>query len=211
MIEIVKRELQTYAEQHSEREPELLSEIVRETHLKTLAPEMLTGQIEGRFLKLLVSLSCSKKVLEIGTFTGYSALCIAEGLPDDGELITLEASAVNAKMAAKNFANSRHGKKIKLIIGPAAKTLDQISGPLDFVFIDADKQNYPLYYDRTIELLKPGGILLVDNALWSGEVLSPDNESSKAIDLLNKQILADSRVENVMLTIRDGINLVRKK
>jgi len=211
MIEIVKRELQIYAQEHSSPEPELLTDIVKKTHAETLAPNMLTGQIEGRFLKMLITLCGAKKALEIGTFTGYSALCIAEGLPDDGKLITLEASTNNAKMASENFKLSPHGEKIRLIVGPAARTLEQVSGPLDFVFIDADKQNYPLYYAKTLELLRPGGLLLVDNALWSGQVLNPEDDSSKAIDQLNKQILNDTRVESVILTIRDGINLIIKK
>jgi caffeoyl-CoA O-methyltransferase len=174
------------------------------------APQMLTGRLEGRLLKLLAALCGAERVLEIGTFTGYSALSMAEGLPDDGRIITCEIEKAHAAMAQRYFDRSPHGKKIEIRLGPALETLASLTGPFDLAFIDADKGNYPAYYERSVELVRPGGLILVDNTLWSGQVLNPQDAESKAIDALNRRIAADARVENVLLTVRDGLQVVRK-
>jgi caffeoyl-CoA O-methyltransferase len=150
-------------------------------------------------------------VLEIGTFTGYSALSMAEGLPDDGSVVTCEIEPAHADMARRYFDASPHGRKIGIRMGPALETLAHLEGPFDLAFIDADKENYPAYYERTVELVRPGGLILVDNTLWSGLVLKPHDRESIAIDSLNKRIAGDARVENVLLTVRDGLQVVRRK
>lgn len=189
---------------------EVLSSLMKETHATMDSPNMLTGPVEGRLLKLLVQISGARRILEIGTFTGYSALSMAEGLPEDGELITLDLNPVSLELARRYFARSSHGKKIKIMEGPALDSIKELSGPLDLVFIDADKGNYLNYYEAVLPLLKSGGIILVDNVLWSGAVLEPKAKSDIAIDEFNQHVAKDERVEKVLLTVRDGVYLIRK-
>src|SRR5258708_5163907 len=172
---------------------------------------MLCGQVEGQFLQMLVTIGGAKRVLEFGTFTGFSALMMAAALPPDGELVTLELGPKVAEFARTYFARSEHGSKIRLIEGPALDSVKGLVGPFEFAFIDADKTNYPNYYKPTVPLLSPGGIIAVDNALREGEVLDPKDESARATAELNDIVTADDRVENVMLTVRDGVMLIRKK
>jgi caffeoyl-CoA O-methyltransferase len=209
-MNIIPPDLERYAFAHTRPEPELLRALAEETYARMASPQMLTGRLEGRLLKLLAALSGAQRVLEIGTFTGYSALSMAEGLPGDGRVITCEIEKAHADMARRFFERSPHGKKIEIRMGPALEILAGLSGPFDLAFIDADKANYPAYYERTVELIRPGGLILVDNTLWSGEVLRPGDAESRAIDALNRRIAADARVENVLLTVRDGLQLVRK-
>jgi caffeoyl-CoA O-methyltransferase len=209
-MDIVDAKLEKYAFDRTRPEPDLLRALAEETHARMRAPQMLTGRLEGRLLKLLAAVSGAKRVLEIGTFTGYSALSMAEGLPDDGRVITCEIEPAHADMARRYFERSPHGRKIEIRMGPALETLASLSGPFDLAFIDADKENYPAYYERTVELIRPGGLILVDNTLWSGQVLKPGDAESKAIDAVNRRIAGDTRVENVLLTVRDGLQIVRK-
>lgn len=211
MEPIVDPNLERYAEEHSSEVPDLLERLERETLATMKSPQMLSGRTEGQLLRLLVKVTSARKVLEVGTFTGYSALMMASALPPDGELVTLERDPLAEAVARRYFAESEHGARIRLLMGSALDTLATLSGAFDFAFLDADKENYPRYYERILELLRPGGILAVDNVLWSGKVLHPTDEETKAIHALNERALRDPRVEQVLLTIRDGVLLVRKR
>lgn len=200
-----------YSHSMTSSEPILLSYLIQETQTNTHIPDMLCGRVEGRLLKMLVQLTHAKYCVEVGTFTGYSALSIAEALPSEGKLITCEIRQRHAQIAQKYFNLSPHGHKIELRLGKAIESLKTITHPIDFCFIDADKLNYQIYYDLLLPKVKPGGLLVFDNALYHGEVLNPISKDAKIIHALNKQVQADSRVEQVMLTVRDGVLLVRKK
>jgi len=211
-MELIPKEIEKYVAEHTSPVSSLLVELERETNEKTLAPQMLSGKVEDRLLQMLIRISGAKRIVEIGTFTGYSSLMMAEGLPEDGELITLETCKKYAEIAMRYFKKSPHSDRIKLIFGPALKSLKQISNEsIDFVFIDADKKSYTLYYKESIRILRKGGLIAVDNTLWSGRVLSPQDDDSKAIALLNEIVKKDEDVEKVMLTVRDGVYLIRKK
>jgi caffeoyl-CoA O-methyltransferase len=211
MEPIVDPRLERYAEDHSSEVPDLLERLERETRETMTSPQMLSGRTEGQLLRLLVKTISAKRILEVGTFTGYSALMMASALPPDGELITLEKDPRAEEVARRYFAESEHGPKIRLLMGSALDTLASLIGPFDFVFLDADKENYPRYYERILELLRPGGMLAVDNVLWSGKVLDPGDEETKAIHALNERAHRDPRVDHVLLTVRDGVLLARKR
>lgn len=211
MLSLVDRTIEEYAVAKSEPTSELLHELVAETNRSQSLPQMLCGPIEGRLLKMLVQLAGAGRILEIGMFTGYSALSMAEGLPDDGELITCEIDPHVIETAKKFFARSPHGHKIKVMQGPALESIKQVSAPLDFCFIDADKTNYVNYYDAVLPLLRAGGVIVVDNVLWSGRVLNPQDASDRAIVALNDKVAKDDRVDRVLLPIRDGIFVIRKR
>jgi caffeoyl-CoA O-methyltransferase len=210
--QIVSDDLERYAETHTTPLSPLLDELVRETHARFAdRAQMLCGQVEGQFLQMLVAIIGAKRVLEFGTFTGFSALMMAAALPPDGELVTMELGPKVAEFARTYFARSEHGSKIRLIEGPALDSVKTLKGPFDFAFIDADKTNYPNYYKATVPLLSAGGLIAVDNALREGEVVNPKDDNARATAELNDTVTADDRVENVMLTVRDGVMLVRKK
>jgi len=211
MLTLVDRKIEDYAIAKSEPTNDLLKDVVAKTQAGTDLPQMLCGPIEGRFLKMMVQTVGARRVLEIGTFTGYSALSLAEGLPADGELYTCELDAKHISMAKGFFARSEHGSKIKLLEGKALDSIKQLKAPFDLVFIDADKTNYPNYYEAVMPLLRSGGVILVDNVLWSGKVLDPKTEDDHAIVKLNERIASDERVDRVLLPIRDGIFFVRKR
>jgi caffeoyl-CoA O-methyltransferase len=172
---------------------------------------MQVDRIEGEFLKMLVRLTGARLVLEIGTFTGYSALMMAAGLPEDGRLITCEVDPKAEEIARRYFAESPHGSKIDLRMGPALETITNLTAPVDLVFIDADKPNYSQYYEASLVLLKPGGLIIADNVLWSGKVIDPKEDNDHAIVAFDKLVQSDPRVENVCLTVRDGIMLAWKR
>lgn len=211
MISIVDERLENYANNHTEAESDIFKRLKAETYEKTLAPQMQVGRMEGQFLKMLVHLTNAKRILEIGMFTGYSTLMMAEGLPEDGKLITCDRDPNIKEIAERYFAESPHGHKITILMGPALETIAKMTEPFDMIFIDADKANYPRYYEECLNLLKPKGLIAVDNVLWSGKILDPQDEDSFAIDSFNKKVTEDDRVENVCLTIRDGLMLIRKK
>ena len=172
---------------------------------------MIVGPLEGAFLKMMAQIVQAKRVLEIGMFTGYSALCFAEALPPDGTVLTCEIDEESASLARQYFARSPIGKKIEIRMGPALETMRHLKGPFDLIFIDADKINYVNYYRRTLDLVSPRGVVLVDNVLWDGAVLkqpAPD-ESTAAIQELNRVIATDPRVTAVLVTVRDGVLVIR--
>ena len=184
----------------------------QETQRTMEYPQMVVGPLEGAFLKMMTQLVGTKRILEIGMFTGYSALCFAEALPEDGTVTTCEINEKSAAVARRYFAQTPVGKKVGLRMGPALDTMRDLTGPFDLIFIDADKTNYLNYYRRSLDLLAPNGVILIDNVLWSGEVLkqSPSDESTAAIQELNRTVAADPRVTAVLVTIRDGILVVRR-
>ena len=209
-MELINPDIEKYAKTLSLEESEHLLNISKTTHEELEYDQMLSGKLEGRFLRMLIQLIGAKRVLEIGMFTGYSALTMAEALPDDGTIITCDTNDRYANMARRFFKKSPCGHKISVIMGPALETLTKIEGPFDLIFLDADKNNYPEYYRILLPMLKIGGLLIVDNAFWEGKVIDRSDVKSAAIDRLNRMVYDDPTVENVLLTIRDGINLVRK-
>lgn len=211
MNDFIDSAVEQFARDHTEPESELHVRLREETYRVMDRPQMQVDVIEGRFLKMLVRLAGARTILEVGTFTGYSALMMAEGLPDDGRLITCEVDPKAEAIARRYFSESQHGRKITLRMGPALETIKTLSGPLDLVFIDADKANYSNYYEASLPLLKPGGLIVADNVLWSGKVLDPKDDDDHAIVAFDKMVQSDRRVENVCLTVRDGMMLARKR
>jgi len=210
-VDIVAADIDEYALIHSSREDPLLQELAAATHERAKWPTMLTGHVEGALLRMLVQLSGARRVLEIGTFTGYSALSMAMGLPDDGTVITCDVDPEMTQIARDFWARSPHGEKIELRLEPALDTIATLDGPFDFVFIDADKANYIAYWDAIVPKVRPGGLVVADNVLWSGKVLDPKEPNDHAIVAFNRHARYDDRVELVMLTVRDGITLARRK
>ena len=212
MAFIVDPKIEEYAEAHTTPDGELFERLAAETREKTTAPQMMVGRIEGRFLATLVALSGARRILEFGTFTGYSSISMASTLPPDGKILTLDVDPEATAIARRYMDESGHGDKIEIRLGPALKTLQDVAGPFDLVFIDADKPNYVNYYEASLPLLADDGLLIADNVLWSGRVVEDDgDESTRAIKEFNDHVLADDRVVSVMLTVRDGMTLVRKR
>jgi len=213
MKELVSAEIEAYAQAHSMPESDLCRALREETFRRMEFPQMVVGPLEGAFLKMMTQIVGAKRVLEVGMFTGYSALCFAEALPADGTILTCEIDDEAAALARTYFARSPHGRKIEIRMGPALDTMRSLTGPFDLVFVDADKTNYVNYYRRALELISPSGVILIDNVLWDGEVLlqPPPDERTAAIQELNRVVAADSRVTAVLLTIRDGVLIVRPK
>ncbi len=205
MIGIVPREIDDYAFAHTNPLPPIMEELRKATYDSAPDAEMLSDQMIGTLLQTLIRVSGAMRVLEIGTFTGFSALMMAHALPDDGQLVTCDIDP--RPLAREFFAKTPHGRKIDLRVGPALETIDTLQGPFDLVFIDADKTNYLNYYVKCIDLLSPRGVIAVDNTLWSGKVLDPKDESDKAIAAINDYVTKDPRVNNVLLTLRDGLML----
>jgi caffeoyl-CoA O-methyltransferase len=209
MIPLVAPALEAYAADHCAPLPALLDEVHAHTHAHVEGAHMLVDRAEGALLRLLVRLVRGCRVLEVGTFTGYSALCMASALPDDGELITCELDARHAEIAQGFFDRSPDGRKIALRRGPALETLRTLDGPFDLVFLDADKENYPGYLELAVPLLRPGGLLVADNVLWSGRVVdeAEQEEATRALRRYNDLVVADPRLEPVLLTVRDGVSV----
>ena len=212
MNHLIPPEIEAYAEAHSMPESAVCRALREETQRTMEYPQMLVGPLEGAFLKMMTQLVGAKRVLEIGMFTGYSALCFAEALPSDGTVITCEINEKSSAVARRYFAQTPVGSKISIRMGPALDTMTTLTGPFDLIFIDADKTNYLNYYRRALDLLAPNGVILIDNVLWSGEVLKqpPPDESTAAIQELNRAVATDPRVRAVLVTIRDGILVVRR-
>lgn len=211
MKPFIPEPIDAYAEAHSSPEPELFKELAAATRAQTTQPQMMVGHLEGMFLKLLVVLTRAKRVLEIGTFTGYSALAMAEGLPEGGTILTCDIDAKATAIAQAFWARSPHGSKIDLKLAPALDTIASINEPIDLVFIDADKQNYVRYWEACLPKVRSGGVLLADNVLWSGAVLDPKTDDDKALARFNEHVLRDERVQMVMLPIRDGVTVAVKR
>lgn len=204
--------IEEYLEQHTSPMDEVLHELYRETHLHAMNPRMASGPVQGRFLQLLCQLMQPKKVLEIGTFTGFATICMARGMASDGLLTTIEANEEYEGIIRKYLAKAAVADRVRLIIGDAKEVIPTLEGGFDLVFIDADKISYPSYYDLVIEKLNPGGVILADNVLWEGKVLNVGTKErdTKAIQAFNDKVQNDPRVENVLLPLRDGLMMVRK-
>jgi len=207
---LVDEAVEDYAFLVTKEEPPLLQELIDQTNLNMGWPQKLSGRLVGRTLKMLSALKQPKRALEIGMFTGYSALSIAEGMPADGKITCCETNPRAIDFAKTFFDRSEHGHKIDVIFGRALDTLETLEGPFDFTFIDADKRNYMNYYLKVKELTEPGGLIILDNVLWSGKVLQPESEIDDVLVECNQFIADDPEVENVFLTVRDGLNVVRK-
>lgn len=204
-----------YIREHSSGQTEALAWIERQTNIRTNHARMLSGAVQGRFLTMLTEMIRPARVLEIGTFTGYSAVCIAYGLPENGHLDTLEINDELEDLILEGFDRAGVSDKISLLIGDAKKTLERLkSGQYDMVYIDANKREYPEYYDLVFDMVRPGGYILADNVLWDGKVWLdplPQDRQTQGIAAFNSIVARDPRVESVILPVRDGLNLIRKK
>ena len=209
-MDFINEKIEEYAFEHSSEESELLRRLEEETYKKLEIPQMTTGRLEAGLLKLLARLMGARSILEIGTFGGYSALTMAEALPQEGTLVTCDEDPVAIAFARKYFSQSPHGKKITLLEGPALESLKTLEGPFDMAFIDADKENYSNYYEMILPMIRKGGLIAVDNVLWSGRVLDPKDSSDRAIHHFNERVIKDQRVDSVLLTVRDGLNCIIK-
>ena len=213
MKDLVPSEIEAYAQAHSRPESAVRRALREETQRTMEYAQMVVGPLEGAFLQMMTQLVGAKRVLEIGMFTGYSALCFAEALPADGTVVTCEIDEESAALARRYFSRSSVGKKIDIRMGAALETMSGLTGLFDVIFIDADKLNYVNYYRRALDLLSPKGVILIDNVLWSGEVLKqpPPDDRTAVIQELNRAVAQDSRVNAVLVTIRDGILVVKKQ
>lgn len=214
MLTIIPEALAQYVEAHSAPEPELLQALRDETQASLAMPQMQVGRVEGALLRMLVQLTRARRVLEVGTYSGYSALAMASGLPDDGKLVTCDIDPVATAVARKYWEQSPHGHKIELHLRPAIETIRELAAQkasFDLVFLDADKTGYLDYYEAALPMLPAGGLVVADNTLWSGRVLEPREDSDHAIVRFNARVAADARVETVLLSVRDGVLLARKR
>ena len=213
-MHFIPERLDDYVVSHSEDEPELLQELTRETYQKILQPRMLSGHYQGRVLSMISKLVRPKCILEIGTYTGYSALCLAEGLQHSGIIHTIDSNEELMDFQRKYFDKSEYGSQIHQHLGHALDIIPNFTESFDLIFIDADKENYSEYFHAVIDKLNSGGIILSDNVLWSGKVieaLKPEDTSTKALIAYNSLLKADNRIETVVLPIRDGLTISRKK
>jgi len=213
-MDFIPADIQAYVEAHSDVESETLVALNRDTHKKVLKPRMLSGHLQGRTLSMLSHMIQPKCILEIGTYTGYSAICMAEGLAPGGKLITIDVNEELESLTRSYFERSGNAEKIDYRIGNALSLVPEISETLDLVFIDADKKNYINYYNLVLEKVRSGGFIIADNVLWSGKVVAKQNKTDKetqAILDFNRLVQEDERVENVLLPIRDGLMTIRKK
>jgi caffeoyl-CoA O-methyltransferase len=213
-MDFIVPDIEKYALGLSSAEDPVLAELSRETHLKMLSPRMLSGRLQGSFLSMISSMLQPSRILEIGTFTGYSAICLAKGLRPGGILTTMDANEEIESIARKYFRASGLDHQIELLIGNALHLIPGLVGSIDLVFIDADKKNYCNYYDLVFDKIRPGGFILADNVLWSGKVLNDETKMDAetfAIHDFNRKVINDDRVEALILPIRDGLTLIRKK
>lgn len=212
-FELIDRDIEAYCEAHTTPESEQLYRLNRQTHLETINPRMLAGQLQGHFLSLVSKMMHPRHILEVGTFTGYSALCLAEGLADNGELHTIEANEEYEDRIRTQLALSPIGSSIVLHIGRAQEVIPTLPYVWDLVFIDADKEDYDSFYDIVLPRVRKGGILLVDNVLWNGKVTqetASGDRDTRAIQAFNDRVQADTRVRNLLLPFRDGIMMIEK-
>jgi caffeoyl-CoA O-methyltransferase len=212
MSDIVTDAVEAYAEAHTTPPPELLDRLAEETRATLEAPQMLTGAIEGRFLQFLVYATGARRVLEFGTFSGYSSIAMAAALPGGGRIDTCEISEQHAEVAKRYIEEAGLSDRITVHLGPGVETVEKLEGDFDFVFIDADKPNYVNYYEAVLPRLSERGLIAADNTLWSGRVLddSDDSDGTQAIRVFNEHVIADGRVVSVMLSVRDGVTLIRR-
>ena len=206
------RKIEDYCNNMSSPVPDYLIELERETNLVTTMPQMLSGRLQGRFLSLISKMLNPQSILEIGTFTGYSALCMAEGLSENGNLVSIELDIELKSTISKYIAKSPFTGRIIVLYGDAKEILPGLNNPVDLVFIDAHKPDYILYYEEALRLLRHGGVILTDNVLWSGKVIyEPEDSTALALHQFNEHVKRDERTEKIMLPFRDGISLIRKK
>jgi len=213
-IDILPESILDYAENHSEEESELLKKLHRETYAKILMPKMISGHLQGRILSMFSKMIRPKHILEIGTFTGYSAICLSEGLVPDGKLITIEINEELEPVFTKYFKEAGIADQIKYYIGNALDILPELNINFDLVYLDADKTNYSSYFDLIFNKLNPGGVIIADNVLWYGKVATQaakNDKDTQCIQEFNRKVHNDSRVENILLPIRDGLMVLRKK
>ena len=213
MINFIDDNILNYSISKSEKESKLLNDLYRETYLKVLNPRMISGHYQGRILSLISKIISPKKILEIGTYTGYSAICLCEGMDKDGILHTIDNNKELVEIQNKYFKKANLKDEIVQHSGDAKNIIPSIDEEFDIVFIDADKESYPKYYDLIINKVKSGGIIIADNILWSGKILEKvekDDQATKSIIEFNNKIIEDDRVKNIILPIRDGLNIVRK-
>ena len=213
-MDIISQEISDYAEAHTTPETETLRELNRETNAKVLMPRMLSGHLQGRVLSMLSHMIRPRRILEIGTYTGYSAICLSEGLAEGGILHTIDINEELLPMVKKYFAKAGYQDKIIIHTGDAISIIPSLKETFDIVFIDADKKNYTAYYDMVLPLIRKGGFIIADNVLWSGKILEPEasmDSDTKAIFEFNKKVQSDKRVENVLLPVRDGLMIMRLK
>jgi caffeoyl-CoA O-methyltransferase len=215
MFNIIDESIQNYCEQHSSNEPLILQKLSRHTHANVLQPRMLSGHFQGRVLSFISHMIKPNYVLEIGTYTGYSAICLAEGLSEKGKLITIDINPEQEDHIYRFIKEAGCEDKIQFIVGDAYNIIKTLSPGFDLVFIDADKQNYLKYYEQVLPLLKQGGYILIDNVLWSGKVVDETalqkDKDTQSLDAFNRHIAQDERIEKILLPIRDGLTLCRKK
>ncbi len=209
-MEIVSEAIENYTAAHTSELPAHFKALEEETRKSMQYHFMQVGKTEGSFLRMLVRLMGATRIIEVGTFTGFSALCMVEALPENGRLITCDIDKAAADIAKRFWAQSPHGAKIELRLGPAMEIIAALEGPFDMAFIDADKDNYENYWEALLPKVRQGGLLVVDNVLWEGRVLNPVKRLDIAIDAFNKKVASDPRVEALMLTVRDGVTLARK-
>ena len=213
-MEFITKDLSDYCEKNTSAETNILAQLNRETHLKVVSPRMLSGHLQGRFLSFISKLQQPKLILEIGTYTGYSALCLAEGLAENGKLISIDVNEETSAFAKLFIEKTEYANKIDLVLADAKDYIPTIKESIDLVFIDADKKNYLNYYHLVIDKLNKGGLIIADNVLWSGKITMPESTMDKetiAIHQFNQFVQQDNRVENMLLPIRDGLMVVRKK
>ena len=213
MSDIVNNKIEDYIRKNSSKEPEILKDLNKETYLKVLNPRMLSGHIQGRFLSIITKLIKPKKILEIGTYTGYSAICMAEGLIENGIIHTIDINEELISIQNKYFAKSKCNNSIIQHVGDARNIIKSINEKFDLVFLDADKENYIEYYELVIEKVRKGGLIIADNVLWTGKVVEPEKDDDELTQYLidfNKMINEDDRVENIILPLRDGLNVILK-
>lgn len=212
MKALVSSEIEAYIQAHTTAEDEVLKALNRQTHADILMPQMLSGQVQGTFLKMITQIFQPKRLLEIGTFTGYTAICFAQAMPEDGLVHTIDINEELENIIQKYIKSAGVEKKIILHIGNAIKIIPTLEEEFDMVFIDADKINYSNYYQLVMDKLRSGGIILADNVLWSGKIIDKiKDKDTKALDDFNKLVQNDVRVDNVLISIRDGIMMIRKK
>lgn len=210
---MIEQQIEKYIENHTTPEGEVMKQLNRETHLKTYYPNMLSGAVQGKFLEMVSWMVRPKRILEVGTFTAYSAIALAKGLTEGGKLITIEVDEEMETFIRKFINKSGTGDKIELFMGNALEIIPGLEESFDLVFIDANKEQYVEYFELSLAKLKQGGFILVDNVLWKGKVLEDDSKSdkeTKGIKAFNEHVKSDSRVEQVILSIRDGLMLCRK-
>jgi len=213
MSEIIDHKIEEYIEKNSSVEPDILKDLNKETYLKVLNPRMLSGHLQGRFLSIISKLIKPKKILEIGTYTGYSAICMAEGLIENGVIHTIDINEELSSIQNKYFKKTSNNNSIVQYVGDAKNIINNINETFDLVFLDADKENYIKYYKLFIDKVKKGGLIIADNVLWTGKVVDPENHDDDLTNYLidfNKMIAEDNRVENIILPLRDGLNIILK-